>query len=293
VLFLHINPAEVDVNVHPSKHEVRFRDARSVHDFIVRSLRQAFSMDPGEAGEGSPNGASIAMPPPFGARTKPPHGSVREHVLAYDALRSSSAETTHAAAGRPLGEALGHIDGRYLVARNVRGLLVVDIHRACRQVAAAELAAAGEDARIAPRPLLVPVAVSVDENQADLLEGSAASLEALGIDLRRVARTSISCRGVPAPLAGVSPQELVLCLADAVARGAAQHAPSGGLAPLLDVVIRQCDLSAGWSWQHDTMNDLLRRMERFELGPHAQDGDAVWSQLNAEDMAALLERHRA
>jgi DNA mismatch repair protein MutL len=296
VLFLLISPAEVDVNVHPSKHEVRFRDARSVHDFIVQSLRKAFTMDPGEGGEQPRStGPSPMWPVDPGAapRIAAPHAGVGEHALAYDALRTLVADGGESAgADRSLGEALEHVDRRYVLARNGRGMVVVDARRACRQVAAAELAAVGEDAGVAPRPLLVPVAVQMDESQAELLERRAPELERLGFDLRRVARTAISCRGVPAPLAAAAAEELVLCLAGALARTDADARSSRGLPEWLETVLGQCDLTAGWTWHRDTMNVLLRQMERLAIVPGDGEDEAVWRQLTGEDMAALLERRR-
>jgi DNA mismatch repair ATPase MutL len=231
---------------------------------------------------------------------------VREHARAYEALRTLVAERPDSAAGnRPLGEALQHIDRHYVVARNDRGVVVVDARRACRRVAAARLAVALEDASIVPRPLLVPVTVSVNESQADLLEGREALLERLGFDFRRVAQTSVSCRGVPAPLATAAPQELVLCVADALANTQADtladtlaHSDPAvesthDFPALLDAVLEKCDLTAGWSWDRDTMNDLLRQLERLQAASHMQESESIWCQLGAEDMAALLERPRS
>ena len=286
VLFLRMSPAQVDVNVHPSKHEVRFRDARSVHDFVVRSLRQALST--GTESTGLPSAEAVFSPaasPGSGqdlqSRSSVPHGGLREHAAAYDALRTGAEK-------QALGDALQHIDRRYIVARNAHGLVVVDARRACRQVAAARLAQALANGSIGSRPLLVPVAISVDEATADLLESRAAYLDKLGFDLRRVAHACVSCRGIPAPLAAASPQDLVLCAADALSAGAPKRDVAGEFPALLDAVLDKCDLTAGWVWDRDAMNDLLRQLERLPEASHAHGAETIWRQLSAGDLAPLF-----
>ena len=290
VLFLRMNPAQVDVNVHPSKHEVRFRDARSVHDFVVRCLRQALSTETeltdSRSGEVvfSP-GSSPGSDPGFQPRSSAPHGSLREQAAAYDRLRTGAGK-------QPLGDALQHIDRRYVVARNSDGLVVVDARRACRHVAAAGLAQALANGSIVSRPLLVPVAISVDEATADLLESRAAYLDKLGFDLRRVAHACVSCRGIPAPLAAASPQDLVLCVAEALTAGAPDLDSPGEFPALLDAVLEKCDLTAAWVWDRDAMNDLLRQLERLPDASHAQGGEPIWRQLSAGDLAALFAKRQ-
>jgi DNA mismatch repair ATPase MutL len=139
----------------------------------------------------------------------------------------------------------------------------------------------------------VPVAVNVDESQADLLESRAALLEELGFDLRRVAHACISCRGVPAPLAAASPQELVLSVANALGRTDLGAASPGAFPALFDAVLEQCDLTAGWSWDREAMNDLLRQLERLQDSFQTRAGEAIWRQLSADDIAALLADRRA
>jgi DNA mismatch repair protein MutL len=286
VLFLRMSPAQVDVNVHPSKHEVRFRDARSVHDFVVRSLRQALST--GTESTGLPSAEAVFSPaasPGSGqalqSRSSVPHGGLREHAAAYDALRTGAEK-------QALGDALQHIDRRYIVARNAHGLVVVDARRACRQVAAARLAEALANGSIGSRPLLVPVAISVDEATADLLESRAAYLDKLGFDLRRVAHACVSCRGIPAPLAAASPQDLVLCAAAALSAGVPKRDVAGEFPALLDAVLDKCDLTAAWAWDRDAMNDLLRQLERLPEASHVQGGETIWRQLSAGDLAPLF-----
>ena len=299
VLFLRMSPAQVDVNVHPSKHEVRFRDARSVHDFIVRSLRHAFSTETALTGPQSEEPEFSPVPGPGSGpgiypRSSAPQGGLRERAAAYDALRTVAPDQSASGAGnRPLGDALLHVDRRYVVARNARGLVVIDAGRACRHVAGASLAAALDDGSITSRPLLVPVAIDVGEPTADLLESHAAFLDELGFDLRRVAHACVSCRGIPAPLAAASPKALVLCAADALAHTEPSPDPHGAFPALFDAVLDQCDLTAGWAWDRDVMNDLLRQLERLPDASRTRSGEIIWRQLSADDMDALFANRQS
>lgn len=294
VLYLNVDPSQVDVNVHPGKHEVRFRDARSVHDFIVRSLRQALSTETElvDTYTGEVAFSTFAQQrgvPGNGSRPLPGNSDLREHAAAYDALRSSGRDGSDSSAhSRPLGQALQQIDRRYVVARNARGLVVVDARRAFRRVAARRLAASLENDSVPSRPLLIPVAVYVDEATADLLENREALLEKLGFDLRRVAPESVSCRAIPAVLATALPEQLVHAIADALTNEAPGPESAAASSRLFDAVLEQCDLTAAWSWDREAMDDLLRQLERQQVASRAQQGEAVWRQLSADDIAGLL-----
>jgi DNA mismatch repair ATPase MutL len=128
----------------------------------------------------------------------------------------------------------------------------------------------------------------MEERKADRLESRASLLEDLGFDLRRVARDSVSCRGIPAPLASASPEALVAALADALASVDVGDQAPGRLPAVLDAVLEHCDLTAGWSWDQAVMNELLRDLERLEDASRGRAGEVIWRQLEADDIAALL-----
>jgi DNA mismatch repair protein MutL len=286
VLYLELPPSQVDVNVHPSKHEVRFHDGRSVHEFIVRSLRRALSAETQVTGRAPPEILPGAAP-----SHAPGSGRIREHAAAYDALRTAAREN-RGGVDKPLGEVLQHVDRRYVIARNTRGLVVVDARRGCRRVAAERLTAAIAAGGIGTRPLLVPVAIEVEARKADRLENCAPVLENLGFDVRRISRDSVSCRGIPAPLANASPAALVVALADVLTSVGADDESAERHRALLDAVLERCDLTAGWSWDHADMDELLRDLERLEGASRGRAGEIVWRQLEADDIAALLASGR-
>lgn len=298
VLSLHLHPEQADVNVHPSKHEVRFRDGRSVHHFIARSVRQALQTSGSDSDARAPfvdeAGAAPASLPRAGATR------VREQMSAYDALRDHGARAA-TLTDKPLGEALEQIERRYIVARNADGLVLVDARRGCQRVAAERLMTALAGDGPGARPLLVPVAVAVREQQAERVERHAEALERLGFDLRRIALDTISCRAVPAPLAGVAAAELVPIVADALvadscddslrspalSQVAAQELPT-----VLAAVLEHCDLTAAWSWERAALDELLRSLEGIEGASHTRAGEVIWRELNGDDIAALLNAGR-
>ena len=290
VLFLALDPAEVDVNVHPSKHEVRFRDARSVHDFVARSVRTAL------AGGALPEAMPPRAPPiPVG---RPGRGALAEHHEAYQALHSRPTPPAESA-GESSCEALHAIDGRFLIARRAGELLVVDVRRAAERVAAEQLAAALRGGGLVPRPLLVPSTIDLDRRRADRLEAQAERLEGLGFDVRRVAPQAISCRGVPAPLAEAAPGELMTALADVLADVAADvpaEAPGAehdGALALFEAILERIDLTCGRSRDHASMKALLEDLERLEQGARPPSRDRVWRTITAEDVARWLATGRA
>ncbi len=280
VLYLELDPAQVDVNVHPSKHEVRFRDARSVHDFISRSIRVAL-LKPSVSGADA--SGRVPGAPPF----RPRPAEVRDHMVAYQAFHPAVA--TRAAPGeKPLGEVLHHVDRHYVIARNANGLVVVDARRGCRRIAAERLGAALAGGRIGARPLLVPAAIALGAQGADTLEEHAVTLERLGFDVRRIAHDTVSCRGIPAPLAGGSAEALMTALVAALAGVDSRGSSSDTLLALLEDIIERCDLTAGWSWDRAAMDEHLRDLERLEASGRCGVGERVWRQLEVDDIAQWL-----
>ena len=224
VLHLGIDPAAVDVNVHPTKHELRFREPRHIHDFVRHTVSRALG---GFTTRASPDTVAMELestvpdagvreaeagraPPAEDARgaypargTRPGEGRVRDHLAAYSAL---SADTRGAGAGT----ARGRIRlGNHVLVESGENLLLVDLLAARRALVRGRLDESARTAAPVSRPLLIPHTQAVPEAVADAMDESSASFRSLGVEIRRGAPGSVTLRSIPACLAGVAPDDLL------------------------------------------------------------------------------------
>ncbi|MGI9343956.1 MAG: DNA mismatch repair endonuclease MutL [Gammaproteobacteria bacterium] len=304
VLYLDMDPAQVDVNAHPTKHEVRFRDSRTVHDFIRRTVDSALA-DTRPGGEHEPrqlsadmaHGASAASSPRQpGLSLGPGQAAIREHAVAYDSLlRAPDAASVAAASDRdapPLGYALAHLHGAFILAQNDDGLVIVDAHAAHERVTYERLKTAYHGDGIVSQPLLVPTMLAVSEKEADLAEDRAELLAALGVVVDRTGPEQLSVRAVPALLAGADAEQIVRdVLADLAETGASDR-----VAQLLDDLLAgvAChgSVRANRALTIDEMNALLRDMEATERSDQCNHGRPTWTVLTVHELDRLFARGR-
>lgn len=309
VLFLELDPAAVDVNVHPAKREVRFRDMRLVHDFLFHALHDAVAQTrAGETGTGPLPRADVPLPPRVVVGESEPHSfsqfglPVREApVDAYAALLGGSgaalaerAPMPQSAPGEtpPLGYALAQLAGIYILAENAQGLVLVDMHAAHERVTYEKLKSARDANHVRSQQLLVPEVVAVSEREAAAAEEHAATLAACGLELDRSGPRQVTARRIPALLDGAD----TAGLARDVLAELAEHGSSRRLEELqnelLSTMACHGSVRAHRRLTVPEMNALLREMESTERSGQCNHGRPTWTQLSVADLDKLFLRGR-
>jgi DNA mismatch repair protein MutL len=296
VLFLELDPVRVDVNVHPAKHEVRFRDARLVHDFVYRTLQEALAETrAGTAAMPAATGREETLQPAVAAQpwSRPmPQANlslrVDEARAAYAALYSAPAAADggepapapaadEAVAIPPLGYAIAQLHGIYILSEAADGLIVVDMHAAHERIGYERLKAAHDGEGLRMQPLLVPQAIAVSEREADIAEREAATLSELGFDLSRTGPQSLLLRGVPALLAHGDTETLVRdVLADLREHGESRRVREAR-DELLSTMACHGAVRANRRLTVPEMNALLRQMEATERSGQCNHGRPTWA----------------
>jgi len=319
-LFLNVPPEEVDVNVHPAKTEVRFRDSALVRGMIVTGLRQALSTGDRRSAQAPDSGAMrawqaepVAAPftPPaaheptrqgsiFAPSYQPPRVSeagqawrgYEAGVMAPPVARAEEAAApVPEAMDHPLGVARGQVAKTYIVAEASDGLVIVDQHAAHERLVLERLRAAGAGEGAAPaQALLLPEVVDLDEPACDRLEEAAARLADFGLALERFGPAAMLVRSVPAALAKGDVQALVRDVADDLAR----HGDALLLGERLDLVLATMachgSVRAGRVLSVPEMNALLREMEVTPRSGQCNHGRPTWVKLAHGDIEKLFGR---
>jgi DNA mismatch repair protein MutL len=322
-LFLDLPPQDVDVNVHPAKTQVRFRDATAVRGFIVSGLRQALATGDRRAAQGPDRGAMArwqSEPGPEPSPAQPaalrsifegrdwsaPQARVAEARIAWPAQEHSAlpqgraeeaAPLPEEAARYPLGIARGQVANTYIVAESADGLVLVDQHAAHERLVLERLKRAGaEEATRRSQALLVPDVVELDETDCDRLEEAAEGLARFGLAIERFGPAAMLVRAVPAAIAKADTARLLRDLADDIARhGRQEESGSLLLAERLDYVLATMachgSVRAGRVLSVPEMNALLREMEATPRSGQCNHGRPTWVKLNMEDVEKLFGRH--
>lgn len=305
VLFLNVDPASVDVNVHPTKHEVRFRDQRLVHDVIFRSLHRALAdmrpeLAPASMTAPVPAHTTSAVAPAFAMPTQQgglqwaatPPTQTQEQWAAYIAPPIQAPMPESSSAPPPLGYALAQLHGVYILAQNAEGLVLVDMHAAHERIVYERLKQAHEGQGIVRQPLLVPISMAVSEREAALAENSRDMLMALGLEVDRVGPETLLIRGLPSLLPQRQAEGLLRdVLADVLAQGSTRRIQE--LANTL-LATMACHGAVRANRQLSTaeMNALLRDMEVTERSGQCNHGRPTWTSLSIADLDRLFLRGR-
>jgi DNA mismatch repair protein MutL len=320
MLALELDPRGVDVNVHPSKIEVRFREARGVHQFVFHAVSQALAGAAGTARDLERRDAPQSLED-LGGLVRQTTLGIRQPTSAYGALFRDSAAAgsaypfAAAAAGRlssalspaspqaladlpagpggeeyPLGFALGQLHGVYVLAQNRHGLVVVDMHAAHERILYERLKRALEADTLAVQQLLIPVVFHADARAVGVAEDSEDILHQLGFDISVVAPTTLAVRSVPALLTEAD----AALLARDVLRDLESYGASRVLTEhrndLLSTLACHSAVRAHRRLTLDEMNALLRQMEETERADQCNHGRPTWAQWSLADLDRLFLR---
>ncbi len=312
VLYLELDPALVDVNVHPTKHEVRFRESRLVHDFIFRSIHRAIgemrpesSNVPAMQTLSSPQGQAVATPVYeqntmyLAPRAEPlvSPSIVREQMESYGSLRMGSGAirpSIDSASGSaevpPLGFAVAQLHGIYILSQNQEGLVLVDMHAAHERIVYERLKLAYQDEGVRSQPLLVPVSIAVSSREADAAEEFEAMFQQLGFELARMGEENVIIRQVPVTLAKANVEQLLRdVLADMLVYGNSRRVEEH-INELLATMACHGAVRANRQLTVPEMNALLRDMEATERSGQCNHGRPTWTQLSLGELDKLFMR---
>ncbi len=316
VLYLELDPAGVDVNVHPAKQEVRFREQRLVHDFLFRTLHEALAQTraglnplPGPSPMPVASAGHASATPSMAAGWSGQFSQnrlnlgVRDAPLAgYAALLGESAPLTDRSAvpmppaedGEipPLGFAIAQLKSIFVLAENAHGLILVDMHAAHERITYEKLKSGRAGSNLRSQMLLVPQGIAVSAKEAAAAEEHAEALAEWGLELSRSGPTAIVVRRIPALLEGAD----VAQLSRDVLSELAQHGSSRRLQELenelLSTMACHGSVRAGRRLGIPEMNALLREMEATERSGQCNHGRPTWIQLSLAELDKLFMRGR-
>jgi DNA mismatch repair protein MutL len=306
VLFLEIDPALVDVNVHPAKSEVRFRDSGAVHQFVFHALSKALALKPGPGtgqvrdryGTGTGQAPeSMGQAPAFAQAGL----AVGQPAAAYAALfeaavadeRRAQAMPASAPAEAPmLGYAVAQLHGVYVLAQNAAGLVVVDMHAAHERIVYERLKADLDAAPLPSQPLLVPIPMTATPEEIEQAEAGRTELEHLGFDAAAAGPRQLLIRAVPAMLADLDAPGLLRSVLREMAEFGATRVLVERRNELLSTMACHAAVRANRALTVPEMNALLRQMEQTERSGSCNHGRPTWVQFALADLDRLFMRGR-
>ncbi len=283
VLYLELDPLLVDVNAHPQKLEVRFRDSRAVHDFVFRSVERALSSTRPRAGTAGP-GESAAVFPRLALGEPDTRG--------WPALAATTTAGVAEPGTAPLGQAVAQLHGIYILAQTAEGIILVDMHAAHERVLYERLKAAAESGGGERQALLVPALIQVSEAEQALALEQRDMLQAAGLVIDAAGPATLIVREVPVALAGRDIEGLLRdALADLGEQGATHRIAERQNELLASLACRSA-IHAGRVMSVPEMNALLRDMERTDRADQCNHGRPTWTRITLEELDRMFLRGR-
>ena len=304
VLFLSLDPALVDVNVHPAKTEVRFRDGQGIHRFVFHGLEKALarprsiSVEPvatatefpaaeysrWQSGAYQQGELQVAEPATFYQTL---FSGIRESYARTDALQSAPLETLP-----ELGFAVAQLSGIYILAQNKNGLVIVDMHAAHERVMYEQLKAATNGSALASQPLLIPVTFTADSLDVATASEQQEKLHDFGLDVGVLSPTALAVRSVPALLKDADAAELAKSVLAELREFGASQTLTERRNELLSTMACHGAVRANRQLTVPEMNALLRAMERIDRADQCNHGRPTWFQISIEELDRMFMRGR-
>jgi len=293
VLFLELPPEQVDVNVHPAKSEVRFRESQGIHQFIFHTLQQALSI-PASAGEDATVGAGLEHAVRAGLKPAPTPSQqnmrlgVAEQEAAYRLWESQT--NNNVESEYPLGFALAQLSGVYILAQNAHGLIVVDMHAAHERIVYEKLKTSLDNEQIATQPLLIPVSFYADALEVATVEAEQDALKKLGFDIAPLSMNSLAVRAMPVMLKQSEAEAAARDVIDELREFGASRAMTERRDELLASLACHGAVRANRILSITEMNALLREMEQTERSGQCNHGRPTWFQISLNDLDKMFMR---
>jgi DNA mismatch repair protein MutL len=305
-LFLSVDPTAVDVNVHPAKTEVRFRDPRAIHQFVFHAIQKALTS------LAAPISATTLGAPPSLMRSTAPYNyqpgqgrleiqQPRVNERYYDFFSLASETSTPTAPlftspapqdTHPLGFAIGQLHGVYILAQTQAGLIIVDMHAAHERIVYEKLKAAIDEQGIATQTLLIPITLQTDTLKIATIEEHQETLREMGFELGLAGPEEIVIRAIPALLQGGNPAKLIDNVIKELGERGFSNTSTARRNELLATIACHGAVRANRQLSIPEMNALLRQMEETERAGQCNHGRPTWFSLNMNQLDGMFLRGR-
>ena len=321
-LYVSLDPTRVDVNVHPTKIEVRFRDSREIHQAVRHAVENALAAPRAAAAALAAANVESDQPPALSPWAQPAINfgasqtyRANPHVSDFEAMwpspssvRPGPVEGSYASGGGetparnaapdlppgdwPLGRAIAQLQGIYILAENTQGLVIVDMHAAHERIVYERLKSQMDSAHIASQPLLIPATFAASPQEVAVAEAHTDTLQALGLEITPFSPRTLAVRAVPTSLAQGDAVELARSVLAELAQHEASTVIQRAQNELLSTMACHGAVRANRKLTLDEMNALLRQMEATDRSDQCNHGRPTWRQITVKELDSLFLRGR-